>query len=212
MTNSKIWNGITNEDYNKMMQCFSPVTKSYKKGSTVCDYGEKTNFVGIVESGNVSVVRLDINGNNTILEELSEGDIFGEVISFSGVGDDSVFVIAQSNCKIMFINYNHITKRCSNACTHHSLLVQNMFSLISKRALFLSERVEILSRRTTREKLLSYFNIYSCKAKSKAFKLPYSLSELADYICVDRSAMMRELKKLKEENIIDSQGRNIFIK
>ena len=112
---------------------------------------------------------------------------------------------------MVFIDYHHILKRCERACTHHSLLVQNMLRLISDKAQALSERVDVLSRRSIREKLLCYFNQLAEKEGSRTFQLPFSLSMLADYIATDRSAMMRELKRLKEEGVLRSEGRRITL-
>ena len=89
--------------------------------------------------------------------------------------------------------------------------VQNMLRLISDKAQALSERVDVLSRRSIREKLLCYFNQLAEKEGSRTFQLPFSLSMLADYIATDRSAMMRELKRLKEEGVLRSEGRRITL-
>ena len=111
----------------------------------------------------------------------------------------------------MFIDYPHILKRCERACTHHSLLVQNMLRLIAGKAQALSERVDVLSRRSIREKLLCYFRQLEEKTGSRTLQLPFSLSVLADYIATDRSAMMREMKRLKEEGVLRSEGRRITL-
>ena len=124
---------------------------------------------------------------------------------------DSLEVVCRTACDVVFIDYPHILKRCERACTHHSLLVQNMLRLISDKAQALSERVDVLSRRSIREKLLCYFNQLAEKEGSRTFQLPFSLSMLADYIATDRSAMMRELKRLKEEGVLRSEGRRITL-
>ena len=120
-------------------------------------------------------------------------------------------VIARETCDVMFIDYPHILKRCERACTHHSLLVQNMLRLIAGKAQALSERVDVLSRRSIREKLLCYFRQLEEKTGSRTLQLPFSLSVLADYIATDRSAMMREMKRLKEEGVLRSEGRRITL-
>ena len=112
---------------------------------------------------------------------------------------------------MLFIDYAHILKRCENACTHHSLLVQNMLRLMADKAQALSMRVDVLSRRSIREKLLCYFRQLADSGGKNTFTLPFSLSTLADYIATDRSAMMRELKRLREEGTVCSDGRKFTL-
>ena len=112
---------------------------------------------------------------------------------------------------MLYLDYDQITNRCENACLHHSILVQNLFRLLSPKTLRLSERVEVLSRRSIREKLLCYFEQLARRATSETVTLPFSLSALAEYISADRSAMMRELKKLKEEGVVQTENRRVTI-
>ena len=119
-------------------------------------------------------------------------------------------VVAEGDSKVMFIKYGQITKRCENACEHHSRLVSNMFGLIAKKTLSLSQRIEILSKKTTREKLMYYFRIIS-KSNGKEFDLPMSLTRLSAYICADRSAMTRELSRMQADGLISLNKRKVKI-
>ena len=110
---------------------------------------------------------------------------------------------------MLYIDYEHIVKRCPNACTHHSTVVANLVKLMSEKTQALSEHLEILSRRTIREKLLAYFSMQAAKNRSAYFTLPFSQTSLADYVCVDRSAMTRELKHMKKDGLIEGYGKNI---
>ena len=120
-------------------------------------------------------------------------------------------MICTKSCKIQFIDYAHLIRRCPNACHFHSLLVSNALQLISRKAIALGEHLEILSQRTTKEKLLCYFEKLAQEQHSDSFTLPFSLSTLADYLSVDRSAMMRELKNLADEGIIERDGKKLRI-
>lgn len=204
---SGLFKDIAYDEYESMMTCFKPVKKKFSKGETIQEYDCGQDRIGIVQHGQVSIVRMDENGNRSILENINENSVFGDVLSFYGSDKDSVIAVCTKDCEIMFIDFYHITKRCSKACRHHSILVQNMFNLIVERAMDLSERVDILSQRTTKEKLLCYFR--SCASPAGEFTLPFSLSALAEYLSVDRSAMMREIKKMKVEGIIEQNGRRI---
>ena len=175
----------------------------------ICDFSENGSSVGIIERGEAVVLRIDENGVETVMETLAPGGVFGKTLAFSGNRLDSLEVVCRTSCEVIFIDYSHILKRCERACAHHSILVQNMLRLIADKAQMLSERVDVLSRRSIREKLLCYFHQQSLKANASAFRLPFSLSMLADYIATDRSAMMRELKKLKDEGLVSTDGRQI---
>ncbi|MEG1918248.1 MAG: Crp/Fnr family transcriptional regulator, partial [Oscillospiraceae bacterium] len=136
---------------------------------------------------------------------------FGETIAFSGGMADSLMVVCQKECRVQFVNYEHIVKRCEKACAHHSVLVQNMLRLIAGKAQHLGERVEVLSQRSIRDKLLCYFALEIGRTTGGSFLLPFSLSHLAEYISTDRSAMMRELKRLREEGKVLVENRKITV-
>ena len=209
MRKSPLFRDISYESYLAMYHCFQAVSRSFRPEEVICDFGGDCSSVGIVERGEAALIRIDENSVETVMETLGPGGVFGKNLAFAGSRLDSLEVVCRTGCDVLFINYSHILKRCENACTHHSVLVQNMLRLMSDKAQTLSERVDVLSRRSIRDKLLCYFRQQSLKTGSAAFRLPFSLSVLADYIATDRSAMMRELKKLKEEGILTSDGRQI---
>lgn len=209
---SPLFQNISYEEYRRMLTCFQAVHKSFLAEEQVYDFSySKTDAVGIVERGVASLIRIDEDGVATVLEEMGPGGVFGRNLAFTSSAGDSLEVVARTPCDILFIDYDQVLKRCENACTHHSILVQNMLGLLSDKAQALSERVDVLSRRSIREKLLCYFHQLSEKSGSEMFYLPFSLSVLADYIATDRSAMMREMRHLKEESLIRTDGRKITI-
>lgn len=206
------FSGITKSEYEMIAECFNPEIRRYNTGNTICSFDGHSNFVGIVRSGKISIYRNDINGIRTVLETLSGGGIFGEIFyrANNSCLCNSISVICEKDCEIMFIDYRKIVGRCEKACPHHTKIVENMLAMLARKTVDLSERIDILSRRTTREKLLSYFT-FNCKSGKHKFTLPFSYSSLAEYLCVDRSAMMREIKKLKNEGIIDTKKREISV-
>lgn len=209
---SPLFQGIQYEEYQRMLTCFQAVQRSFRPDDLIYDFSEpKNDAVGIIERGSAALIRIDEDGVSTVMEELSAGGVFGKTLAYAGSGRDSLEVVCRTPCDVVFIDYPHILKRCENACLHHSMLVQNMLRLMSGKAQGLSERVDVLSRRSIREKLLCYFRQMAEKEESNSFTLPFSLSTLADYIATDRSAMMRELKRLKEEEIILSDGRKFTL-
>ena len=207
---SPLFRNITYEEYRRMLTCFQAVQRSYLAEELIYDFSaSRTDAIGIVERGSASLIRIDEAGVSTVLEEMGAGGVFGRHLAFAGSGGDSLEVVARTSCDILFIDYPHMFKRCENACTYHSTLVYNMLGLLSDKAQCLSERVDVLSRRSIREKLLCYFRQLAEKSGGDTFTLPFSFSVLADYIATDRSAMMRELRHLKEQGIVCTDGRQI---
>ena len=205
MKNTSLFDGVSDEEYAAMMVCFKTVIKKYRKGEEIPMPHAR---LGIVENGHISLMKTDINGVRTIFEQLGTGGVFGDVLGFAWA-DGSFFLVAEEDSDVLNIDYEHIIKRCANACAHHSAVVSNLVKLMSEKTQALSEHLEILSRRTTREKLLAYFTMLAAKNKSLYFTIPFSQTSLADYICVDRSAMVRELRRMSEEGLIDIERRNV---
>ena len=164
--------------------------------------------VAVVQKGRASLIKTDVNGSRTIFEQFKEGGVFGENLGFAWT-DDGFFLLAEEDCDVLYIDYEHIVKRCPKACTHHSTVVSNLVRLMSEKTQALSQHLEILSRRTIREKLTAYFTMLAAQTKTSYLTLPFSQTSLADYICVDRSAMVRELKKMSEDGLIELDRRNI---
>ena len=212
LESSPLFQDISYEEYSRLLTCFQAVQKSFRSDDLIYDFSSPQNdAVGIVERGCAALIRIDEEGVATVMEELGPGGVFGRTLAFAGASGDSLQVVCRTPCDVLFIDYPHILKRCENACNHHSVLVQNMLRLMSDKAQALSQRVDVLSRRSIREKLLCYFRQLSERAGSNTFTLPFSLSTLADYIATDRSAMMRELKRLREEGAIRSDGRQLTL-
>ena len=193
-----ILEGITLEEQEQMRVCFGVREERFRAGETVYDFAEGRKYLGLIARGSAVIQRIDRQGSRTILEHLESGGVFGEMLMFENVAGDSITVIAEEPCRVWFMQDEHMTRRCEKACAHHSRLVENMFHIMTEKAAALSERVEVLSRRSIRDKLLCYFSLQQAK-NGGSFTLPFSLSALADYISTDRSAMMRELKKMRAD-------------
>ncbi len=208
---SPIFEGIGYESYLAMLNCFQAVQKSYRPEEVAYDFSRAGEQVGILERGEASLIRIDEDGVSTVLENLTAGNVFGRSLAFSGDVNDSLEVVCRTACDVLYIDFPHILKRCEKACEHHSLLVRNMLRLITEKAQILAGRVDVLSRRSIRDKLLCFFRQQAEREGSDTFILPFSLSMLADYIATDRSAMMRELKHLRQEELIRAEGREITL-
>ena len=206
---NSIFKGIEEEDIKKMLKCFDAKTRTFKKDRTIVTNIINIKMIGIILNGTANMERYDYNGNRSIIEKLEKNSVFGEV--FSRLGSD-ISVVATSDCEVLFIEYEHLIKRCKKGCIYHSILTNNVLQLLSKKIVDLNERLEILSKRTIRDKLLSYFELLANNSPKRSFNLPFTYTDLADYLSIDRSAMMREIKNLKEEGFIETNGKKITLK
>jgi len=198
--NNPLWSGIGYGDFESMIRCMESKTQNYEKGDIVLLSGDTVNYIGLILSGSVKIIKEDMDGNITILTELSASDLFGEVFACAGIDVSPVTVQASEKCEILFLNYRKIITVCSSACGFHSRLIENMLKLIAQKNLLLNQKIEIISKRTTREKLLLFFDTQ--RGMSKKFTIPYNREEMAHYLCVDRSAMSKELCKMRDEKLI----------
>ena len=188
--------------------CIKMQKKSFSKGSVITTYMEKRKQICILLSGKSDLNRYDLKGNKDIIDRFNKDDIFGE--AFYPVNtNNELFVLATEDCEVLLFLYDDIRMKCRTNCKFHVTLVSNLLELILNNAVHQNTRIEILSKRTIREKLLSYFTILSSKNFSKNITLPFSLTSLADYLSVDRSAMMREIKSLIDEGFIIKNGNKI---
>ena len=211
MIRSPLLEGVSPQEYQTMHACLGVYELSFRPDDVIYDFGDGRRMLGIVSQGSAVVERIDREGGRAILEHLGPGGVFGEMMMFKAAGDDSVVVRAAAPTRVSFLRSEAVMRRCEHACACHSRMVENLFRLVTEKATSLSERVEVLSRRSIREKLLRYFQLQAAKGHGPSFQLPFSLSALADYISADRSAMMRELKKMREEMLVTITGRQVTL-
>ena len=189
-------------------KCIKAQKKVFPAGSVITTYMEKRKQICILLSGKADLIRYDLKGNKDIIERFNENDVFGEV--FHNVNtNNELFVLATKECEVLIFLYDDLRIKCKQNCSFHTTLVSTMLELVLKNTISQNTRIEILSKRSIREKLLSYFNILSNKSFSKNITIPFSLTSLADYLSVDRSAMMREIKNLIDEGFISKNGNRV---
>lgn len=210
METLEIFKGISRESLENMLRCFNARRAFFSKGQTIHTYSASLEKIGLLLSGKAHLYCIDYEGCYTLLEHFSETDIFGELFTLP-LQNLEYIVEADSDCEVLFISYNCIITPCSNACKHHSRLIDNLFHLATKKSQTLSLRINLLSARTIRQKLIHYLTYQQAKAGNNSFVMEMSLTDLAAYLCIDRSSMMRELRAMKEEGLLESRGRNITL-
>lgn len=202
MNTRNLFYNLTEKEIKKIMRHAETKAIEYKKDQTIITNVRHTNLVGLILEGTAKVISFDYDGNKTLLEELEKEDVFGSI--FSCLTENELEVVATTTCKIIFFDYQTLISQ-------HKI-AENMLYLLSNKLLILNERIEILSKKTIREKLLVYLSLLKRKYNSKYITIPFSYTELAEYLGVNRSAMSRELKNLKEEGFIETYGTKVKIK
>ena len=203
-----IYKNMDEKSKHLLLKTLSAKTFSYEEDSIISYYFGRRSIICIVEEGSATLTRYDYNGDRTILETLSVGDIFSDM--FFESSQSEIEVRAASKSVITFISYDELLSKAEPSKTV-LLFLNNLISIISNNIIKLNERIELLTTRSIRNKLLAYFEMLSRKNNSKSFDLPLNYTSLADYLAVDRSALMRELKSLKDDNIIKDINKRITL-
>ena len=204
---NQLFRGIAFSDLEKMIGCMSPAIKRYGKGDVILAAGDTADFIGLILSGSAKIKKEDGEGRTAILAELKESEAFGEVFACAGISHSPVTVQAAENAEVMFFDYRKVITSCPSVCPFHAKLIENVLRLVAEKNLMLARRMDIISKRTTRDKLLSFFDAY--RGASKKFIIPFDREELAQYLCVDRSAMSNELGRMRRDGLIKFR-RNAF--
>lgn len=152
-----LFKNISLDEYKHLISCMEGRIKTFRPDETICCYDSGSQEIGIIGRGRASVVRFEYNGARTILEQLVPQSIFGSMLSYESSDQTGVSVICDTECDVLFIKYDRICASCANACAFHHQLTRNLIDLISCRARDLSRRVEVLSQRTIRDKLMCFF-------------------------------------------------------
>ncbi len=193
---------IAAHDLPSLMSCLSASVKTYEKDETIFMAGQPAISVGIILSGGAHVLNEDFMGNRTIIAALGEGELFGESMACAHVERLPVSVMATEDSRVMLIDYRKIVSVCPSSCSFHSRLIENMLTIVASKNVILNQKVEIISRRSTREKLIAYLSAQAQRAGSNSFTIPFSRQDLADFLCVERSAMSAEISRLQKDGMI----------
>lgn len=210
LENTKLFHGIAKEEIESMITCLSAKKRSYLKGEYIFQRGGQITSVALLLKGCIHIQKEDYWGNLSILNEISEGEVFGEVYACLGNVKMQHNVVAVRPSEVLFLDIGRIFNTCPSTCRFHARLIQNLIFVIASKNKALTQKLEHMSQRTTREKLLSYLSEQSLKAGSAVFDIPFNRQQLADFLSVDRSAMSNELSKMRDEGILQ-YDRNHFI-
>ncbi len=205
----KIFDNISAQNKAKLLRILKAQNFTFKKDTSILSTVKLEQILGIITKGYAEIIRTDHNGNRTIIEELEEEDIFGTEIS--SLKNKEYDLVTLEDTEIIVIDYNNILNCEENNKSFYNTFTKNLLQIFTTKIKDKNERLEIITKKTIRNKLLEYFSIMSKKHGSKYVYLPFTFTALADYLAIDRTAMARELKNLKDEGFIEVKGKRITL-
>lgn len=203
------FDNISVKNQEKLLKILEANTYKFKKNSSILPIIKEDNMLGIVLNGYIQIIRIDHNGNRTIIEEINEMEIFGS--SISSLKNTEYEIIVKEDSEIIIIDYKKIINQNDEKKDYYNQFIRNILNILIIKMKEKNERIEILTKKTIRNKLLEYFKIERNKHGSNFIYLPFNFIDLADYLGVDRCAMSREMKYLKEEGLIEIKGKRITL-
>lgn len=206
-----LFNQINDDSLINLLTCLKAKVKIYDKKEVIISEGEASKNIGIVLSGKIQIIRNDLYGNRSIVGYVTPSEIFAESFACAEISAIPVSIVASEKSEVMLIDCQHIMHTCTNSCGFHQQLIFNLMKNIASKNISFHQKIEITSKRSTREKLLAYLNLQAKKSNSKSFDIPFNRQELADYLEVERSGLSMEISKLKKEGIIKNKKNHFLI-
>lgn len=210
LSSCPLFAGISMENLSGVLGCIGGRTVSVGKGETLFSEGDPATYVGMVLSGAVRMIREDYYGNRSIVAHIRPAELFCETYACAGVEELPISVVADEDSQVLLMDCRRITTTCCNACEFHNRIIFNLLQLVATKNIVFDQKMQVTSKRTTRDKLMTYLANEAKRQNTKRFTIPYDRQELADYLEVDRSGLSAEIGKLRREGVLESE-KNHFV-
>ncbi len=211
MGSSVLYDGLERREIDDVLSCFGSFAKKYEQGETIATFPSREladRTIGVILSGNALLSHYDSDGEMYYSQSYEGEGVFGAM--FLSLSADDYYVIeAKTKCEVAYTDFERISEFCENVCSNHVRFSRNVYRLIVAQSKKDTKRLSVLAKKTLREKLMTYFLSCAAESGSAEFNINITLTELAGYLCVDRSAMMRELSRMKSDGLIESKGQRI---
>lgn len=212
MREASIFRNLSDEEIIGMLPCLNAKEQHFKKNEVIYRPGDQVSKIGLVVSGAVRIEKIDYWGNRKIISVIEPGQIFGEAYAGMKTIPMEMEVLAAVPSVILFMEVGKILTTCGNSCEFHSKMIRNMVYVLAERNYKLTQKMDHLTQKTTREKLLSYFSEQALESGRSDFDIPLDRQQLADYLSVDRSAMSTELGRMKKDGLIEYRKNHFTLK
>ena len=206
LLSTPLFSGVTAAELDSLLGCLQARVIFTEKGAPVFLEGDKAGFIGLVLDGGVQIVRDDYYGSRSVISYAESGDLFAETYACSTTDQMPVSGYAVKDSHIMLFSCRKMLTVCSNACQFHNQIVKNLLQVVAQKNVNLSQKIQFMSQKTTREKLMAYLLDQAKRASSPEFTIPFDRQALADYLGVERSAMSAELSKLRKDGVLTTHG------
>ena len=209
LTACDLFAGLNSDEIKTTLACFGAKKKTYRKGQFIIEEGSAADNFGIVLEGAVQIEKVDFYGNRTIVAKIMPSQIFGESFACAGIKTVPVNAVAAEDTTVLIVNCRKAVTPCAKLCGFHTKIIHNLLRVVAQKNIVFNRKIEITSRRTTREKLMAFLMLEAKQNNSRSFYIPYDRQELADFLEVDRSGLSSEIGKLIKEGVIESK-KNYF--
>ena len=208
---AEFFHDLSDADILTVLGCVDAQILKKQAGDYILHAGDTTVYMGLILTGSVLIVQEDLWGHRNVMAKSTVGDFFAEPFAATPNTPLNINVIANEDCTLLMLNTRRLLTVCPSACDHHNKIVRNLVSVLANRILLFNDKITHMSKRTIREKLLSYLSNESIRQGSLSFDIPFDRQQLADFLCVERSAMSAELSKLKTEGILDTNKTHFIL-
>lgn len=212
ISETALFRGCSPSETERMLECLEFAVRTYQKDEMICSRGMVVTEIGVVLSGSVRIENDDIWGNRSVLNIVGQGGIFAEAYACVPGEPLMINVAANDICEVLFLNVAKIFEASGDMCPFHSKFIQNLVTVCAKKNLELSRRIFHTSSKTIRGRLMSYFSQQISLQKSDRITIPFDRQQLADYLGVDRSALSKELGKMKKDGLLNYRKNQFEIK
>ena len=210
--NSPVFFGISEQELKEMLECFNARIKTYDEGEMIIRQGDMITNIYLVLEGTVNIEKDSYWGRRIIVSQLGVNDNIALAFVASKNVESSIDAIAATKAKLLLLSYQKCTSMCQNVCTKHKLLINNLFEILSKENIELIQKIENISQKSIRDKLLTYLSNEAKRNKSNIFEISFNRQDLADYLNIDRSAMSFELSKMQKDGLIKVEKNKFALK
>lgn len=198
-----LFNNVSEEDLKSLLNCLGANIKLYDANSIVFFEGDAADLVGVVLDGSVQVSKNDYYGNRNIVANLDKGALFAESFACAEIDTLPVTVTTTKKSAILLVNYKKLITTCSNNCSFHNQLTFNMLKILAKKNMMINRKLDILTKKSTKDKIMTFLNDEALKSGNESFIIPFNRQQLADYLNVNRSSMSKQLSDLRDEGVLE---------
>lgn len=209
---TELFNGCTTKETQEMLNCLGAREKSFPKDCTIYHTGECVQKMGLLLSGGINVVRTDAWGNQNIIGYIAPGEVFAETYACISGEPMLADVVSVKPSDVLFLDVWKVMTTCASSCSHHQRLIHNLVTIMAAKNLNLTQKINHITPKTIRERLLSYLSQEAVRQGRESFEIPFNRQQMADYLSVERSALSAELSKMQKDGLLTYQKNHFTLK